>query len=172
MQIQSSRGGAKPRMIIGSDLPITVGGSRKFGMYEISTKKDVIARRVELPEWLSVMVKMGKASALETVLGAKNPSIEIGESRGHIFINPPKHLFSTPAVGLDMEVYDRVVGNPSVQRVEFYVYASFYNLVGLWRISADDFIDNAKLVTTKSSFMPQMMVPLTLLTSGRIPSIH
>lgn len=172
MQTQHARGGAKPRMIRGYDLPITMNTGRKFGMYEISHKRDVIARRVELPEWLSIQVRESKVDSLTTCLNAQIPPEGLRESHGHIFVSPPVSLFTTPAVGLDIEVYDRVLASPEIKTIEFHVYGYFYQQVGLWRIDAETFIERAKYVKTKPCFMPQMMVSLTDLTNGRVPTIH
>lgn len=170
---QASRGGAKPKMVPAStDIFINMNGSRKSGMYELSGKRDILARRVELPGWLTEVIR-GSSDTLVAVLEASHyPVIDIQESRGHVFMRPPRNLFECPAVGLDMTVYDRLSVEATIQEVKFYVYATGYQLVGVWAIQADEFIRQAKLVQTKASFAPQMMVPLTALCNCRIPTLH
>jgi hypothetical protein len=143
------------------DLYVTVNGSRKAGMYEHHRALGTLARRVEMPGWLSAVWQSGSGDLLKTILFAGYPKQEIGESRGHIYMRPPPALFTCPAVGLDLEIHEIVVVQPSIQRVRFYVYASGYALAGVWEISADRYLDTAKIVRTKPPFMPQMMVPLT-----------
>ena len=162
MTTTNTRGGAKPRMMQGStDLFLTIGSSRKSGMYELSADGATLARRVEMPEWLSRMWNGLPGTLLRTVLSAQYPKQEIGESRGHIFMRPPTGLFPCPAVGLDLEIHEIVVARPQIEHVRFYVYATGYALAGVWEISADRYLDHAKIVKTKPPFMPQMMVPLT-----------
>lgn len=174
MSFQASRGGEKPRMLPkGSDIFISMGFNvrmKKAGMYELSDRRDAIARRVELPEWLSKEIE-GR-DPLEAVMRAKYPKEDIGESRGHIFMRPPRDLFSSPAVGLDMEVYDQLFDDPRIETVKFYVYSTGYRLVAIWSINADLFVDKARTIRTKPQFMPQMMVPLSLLTALAIPNSH
>lgn len=160
--MELARGGAKPRMMPGStDLLVTCAGGRKAGMYELHT--NTLARRVEMPEWLSRLWNGLPGSLLKTVLNAKAnyPATDMPESRGHIFLRPPPSLFTCPAVGLDLEIHEIVVARPQIERVRFYVYATNYALASVWEISADRYLDAARIVKTKPPFMPQMMVPLT-----------
>lgn len=133
--------------------------------------REIKTRRVELPHWLSSAV-LRCVDPLKTVMEASYPEGEIHESRGHIFMRQPRNLFDGPAVGLDMDVYDRLMDEPTIKEVKFYVYSIGYQLVAIWAVSAVDFIDKAKMVQTKPQFAPQMMVPLSALNNCRIPSFH
>lgn len=170
MQYRLNRGGAKPRMLPPSatELPITIGNGRKFGIYELSVCGDVLARRVELPEWLSEAFLNGRFD-LRTI---RMPKHEIGESRGHIFISPPRELFSEPAVGLDVEIFEAMVRSKTIQSINFYIYATGYRLVEVWTISKERFVAHAKRVQTKPQFMPQMMVGLSMLSRRADKTLH
>jgi len=164
MPLSTNRGGAKPLMLSGPsrrDVPITIGRDRKFGIYERTSH--VLARRVELPMWLQQGLERGTISLAGGRV--RMPAEEIGESRGQIYLQPPRELFSGPAVGLDMEVFDLLEADEQIMLVGFYVYSAGYRLVDTWRISRQDFLRHAKLVVTKRSFMPQMMVPLSVLVA-------
>lgn len=166
MQTSNNRGGAKPNMLPAFEpLGIDCYGRRKFGMYEVGTC-GTLARRVELPEWLS------QAFAGAPMSNLRMPKEEIGESRGHIFISPPAKLFGCPAVGVDLEVHQLLQSSSDIRQVRFYVYGTGYRLFEVWSISRSDFLAKAKRVQTKPSFMPQMMVAITALDGVRGLSVH
>lgn len=162
MQTSISRGGAKPRMLPRSaqELGITVGNGRKFGMYELSDNKTVIARRVELPTWLSE-AWMGK----NNTDSIRIPSDAKSESRGHIFLRPPRDQFNGPAVGLDVEIYNVMREIDAVTEIQFFVYGIEYKLVDIWSIHKAEYVRRAKLVHTKPPFMPQWMIEINRLVS-------
>lgn len=158
MQQAISRGGQKPTMLTASrSVPITVQGRPKHGMYEIN-RDGCLARRVELPHWLSDAIDRGEG------FGARCRAGEQAGSGGHIFMNPPKSLFDGPAVGLDMEAW-ALVQSGQVKKIKFYIYRTGYRLAAVWFILAEDFIEQAKRVQTSEAFMPQMMVPISSLDS-------
>lgn len=164
----ASRGGAKPRMMANStDLPIEVAGVSKSGMYEKSLRGEAIARRVELPHWLGLKAKELGAMRFLALLAAgelKAPPEEIGESRGHVYLNPePGMGLEGPAVGLDEAICEKIERNDQIKRVQFHVYAPGHRLVGIWQIEVERFKSEAKEVRTKASFMPQRMVELAKL---------
>jgi hypothetical protein len=154
----NSRGGPKPSMLPGKceDIAIEVNHRKKFGIYQLDTR-GVLARRVEVPGWLSEAIQSGHAWSY--------PSEEIGESRGHIFLRPPRALFSGPAVGVDMEVFERLIHDSRIRLVTFFVYGTNHVLLDVWEISRSAFLLKAKRVQTKDSFMPQMMVEIASLES-------
>ena len=151
-------------------LAITIGSYRKTGLYEISSSGDTLARLVELPDWLS-RIATGKRKKpflhMFTSGEIKHPHTIIGESQGHIYVEPAPELgFDGATVGLDTEITDNHLASASLRSIVFYVYATDYRLVERWRISLGDFRTHAKLVESQpsldsqSSFMPQMMVEL------------
>lgn len=156
--IANSRGGRKPVMlnVVHDDLPIRVENRLKFGIYEIGFN-GVLARRVELPAWATAAFKSGAP--------LRPPAEEIGESRGHVFMKPPRALFDGPAVGIDIEVWNWIHHQPdgTVRLLAFFVYGTDHELLDVWEIAAKRFIDSAKFVQTKPSFMPQMMVAISSL---------
>jgi hypothetical protein len=168
MDVRLARGGAKPRMLEqgGIELFIDVGRDRKFGMYELSRERSVLARRVELPAWVyEDWQASGITSLLEFSSQARYPQQEIEESRGHIFWRPPQDLLDGPAVGIDVEIWnEHLVTTPSIRLVRFYVYKHDYELVAIWRIGVTKFVDHSVLVKTKPQFAPQKMVELSMLT--------
>jgi hypothetical protein len=167
MTLALNRGGAKPQMLNGGrDLAITIGTARKGGIYELSARGDVLARRVELPSWLSEIWARSGQDVLLCALHCKKPANALPESQGHIFFNPPSSMFACPAVGLDQEPYNRVMNDPRIKNIRFFVYASGYRLAGVWNISTEDFLLYALMVRTKGGFMSQMMVPLTALSKA------
>lgn len=159
-----ARGGAKPRMLAGSrDLGLTIGESRKYGMYEISAKGDCLARRVELPAWLSEEALKGRPTELLGRLAGgliRPPAEEVRESKGHIYLSPPAELFAGPAVGLDMEIARERLEDARLKSIRFCVYATGYDLFVSWTVSAADFMAKAKRVESRPPFMPQMMIAL------------
>lgn len=164
MTLSTNRGGAKPPMLtspFAEDVPFMISGRRKVGVYERT--RSILARRVELPAWLYKHVADEGLAAKPLTM----PREEIGESRGQIYIDPPPELFAGPAVGLDMEVFDLLTAHPEIRCVQFHVYGNAYCLVDVLSIASRNFLRQAKLVQTKASFMPQMMVPLALLSSQR-----
>lgn len=161
-----ARGGAKPKMLAGSrDLGLTIGESRKYGMYELSAKGDCLARRVELPAWLSEAALAGRPTELLGKLGSgliRAPQEEVRESKGHIYLAPPAGLgFEGPAVGLDMEIVESHLNDPRLKSIRFCVYATGYDLFVSWTVSAADFMAKAKRVESRPPFMPQMMIALS-----------
>lgn len=163
MALNTARGGAKPPMLSSpwaSEVPIEVRGVRKPGIYE--RDRSILARRVELPAWLYKLVANDR-----TVLYGplEPPAEEQGESRGHISVRPPTHEFEGSAVGLDMEIFYMLASG--IQLIKFYIYGTAYRAVDVWQITVQDFIRHAKFVETKTCFMPQMMVPISVLTSAR-----
>ena len=164
MHFVASRGGAKPRMLnSGQDLGINVYGQAKLGMYECNGS--TMARRVELPTWLSdVFEGLAKTNFMP-------PQGDIGESGGHIWLKPYKSLFSSPAVGMDLEAWDLLLRTPTLTEVQFHIYGTRYRLFDVWTCSADNFMNNAKRVQTKPCFMPQMMVPISSL-KGQKKILH
>ncbi len=165
--LQVSRGGAKPRMLGSSDdLFITVRNARKAGMYEI-TPDGTVARRVELPGWLSDSWRNGARDVQRLILDTVHqPLGHSPGSAGHIYLRPQRDQCDGPAVGLDQEIFDRVDMDPGVKRVEFHVYAEGYELAAVWSIGAENFIRNCFRVVN-SVFQPQMMVPVHLLAQNR-----
>jgi hypothetical protein len=164
MALSANRGGPKPPMLSGpfrEELGLTIGNARKFGIYERS--RGTLARRVELPAWLYEGLQKGTVS----LRNLRMPREEIGESRGQIFVSPPADLFDGPAVGLDMEIFDLLAANPGILLIEFHVYGNAYRAVDVWTITTAMFLTTAKFVQTKRSFMPQMMVPVSALSSTR-----
>jgi hypothetical protein len=160
-----ARGGAKPKMLPAGarDIYITIGDDRKGGMYELSSDGVILARRVELPEWLSDIAANRKKIFLKMFLEKEiqNPSINIGESRGHIFLHPPASLgFEGSAVGVDMEVFEGQFSAKALKSIVFYVYGTNHRLVERWKMSRNDFKTHAKLYDEDPKFMPQMMVEL------------
>jgi hypothetical protein len=163
--MNATRGGAKPFMMTGSTaVPITVGNQRKFGIYELSATRDTLARRVELPIWLSELWSMKRGSILRTVMLNRRAPAGQHDSRGHIFLNPPARMFGGPAVGIDTEPAGLFAQEMEIRTVRFYVYAAGYRLAGVWAIDRDHFIRRGLLVQTKPCFMPQVMVALSELT--------
>lgn len=173
MTLSCNRGGPKPPMLhTGNNwqsVPISIRGKRKEGIYE--RRLGVLARRVELPEWLSQGLQRGTIR-LDS-LAPHMPREEIGESRGQIYINPPRDLFTGPAVGLDIEVFNMLEADNQISFIRFYVYGSAYRLVDVWEIGRQRFLDLAKPVYgDKPSFMPQMMVPLSALSTSPSAVLH
>ncbi len=171
MHFQAARGGEKPRMLqTGEDLPITVRNNHKVGIYELSINTSILARRVELPIWLSQQWKNyhGGMSLLGFIQMHKYdmPRSDVGESRGHIFLSPPPHLFDGPAVGLDMEIWHKLLESPKIRLIQFHVYGECYEQFATWSVPAEDFIDQCRHYMTQT-FSPQMMVSLSELTEGR-----
>lgn len=171
-KFQASRGGAKPKMLGASarEVPLTINGQRKMGIYEESLKGDLVARRVELPEWLAEKaLEKGAGKPFLSRLAAgeiKNPRESIGESRGHIFVEPDESLgFGGPAVGIDLEIWDRI-SRPGAKELLFAVYAPGYRRVATWRIPAAEFLAKAKLVEGSGPFMSQRMVAVSELKAA------
>ncbi len=163
MQVSTSRGGQKPRMLIqGSDFPLDIAGQQKFGIYEVD-RHGVLARRVELPHWLSDALKSGTS----IMSGGLRPPPNCVGGGGQIFIKPPKSLFDGPAVGVDMQVHSFIKRTPTVKTIRFCVYAVGHRLVDTWDLPVSVFLRECKEVRTSAAFMPQMMVPLSLLASIR-----
>ena len=165
-KFNASRGGAKPRMLDpqSKDFMISVGSSRKGGIYEIGYGGTVMARRVELPEWIEQARSKERKPLRKMLLeGLAAPKEEIGESRGHIYLRPPKELFGGPAVGLDMEAHAAFAADEKIQKLRFCAYAPGYRLVAAWEISREDYLAACKQAESKPPFMPQMMVELSAL---------
>ena len=145
-------------------LAITIGTARKTGIYEISSSDDTLARLVELPDWLS-RIATGKRTKPFLHMFASgeisHPHKIIGESQGHIYIEPLLNFgFDGATVGLDTEISDAHLSSASLRSIVFYVYGTDYRLIERWRISLEDFKSHAKLVELQPPFMPQMMVEL------------
>ena len=167
MKEKAARGGAKPQMIQSSrSMPITINNMAKGGLYELSKDGTTVARRVELPTWLSdIWTNHGCAIGVKDILRHPRPQDTINESQGQIFLNPPSRLgLGGPSVGLDVEIYHIVLSDARIMNIEFHVYATEYRLVEVLRISSDEFLDSRKLVQTSKTFMPQMMVAVNQLT--------
>ncbi len=172
MRFQASRGGAKPRMLGASarEVPLTINGQRKMGIYEESMKGDLVARRVELPEWLgekALEKGAGKPFLARLVAGEiRHPHASIAESQGHIFLEPDPELgFGGPAVGIDLEIWERI-RRPGAKELLFAVYAPGYRRVATWRIPVAEFLEKARLVEGKGPFMAQRMVALSELKAA------
>lgn len=173
-QNQFSRGGAKPRMISGSqDVLITVGAARKSGIYEFHEGTQTLARRVELPGWLSdqVFAIPPSQELLPFFVGRRwrQTSGRIAESKGHIFLDPPAgNNFGCPLVGIDVEICDQFQSSRCANRIVFVVYGTDYVEVERWVVSWPVFLESAELVETQPNFMPQWMLPLDKLCRHRI----
>jgi hypothetical protein len=124
-----ARGGSKPKMLPNSrEVFITIGDQRKSGIYEFDERSGVLARRVELPEWLSLQVFAIPPSQdlLPFFVGRKwkLPTGEIGESKGNIYLDPPEgNHFGCPLVGLDVEIYEQFQSSGSVREILFVIMA-------------------------------------------------
>ena len=163
-----ARGGAKPRMLPAGarDILITIGSERKSGIYEASASGDTLARRVELPEWLSDAATARKKPFLQMFADGDihMPDTMIAESQGHIFIHPPRALgFAGAAVGVDTEVWGAQIQSTALRSIMFYVYGTAYRLIERWRIPTDDFLSHGKLYDQDPAFMPQVMIELSKL---------
>lgn len=164
-----ARGGAKPKMLPGSkDLGLTIGESRKYGLYELSAKGDCLARRVELPAWLSEAAKQAAPTLFLSRLKSGQiaaPAEEVKESKGHIYLTPPAELgFEGPALGVDMEIFEELLREgSSVKSLRFGVYATGYEPLVVWTLNLSEFLEKARKVESKPPFMPQMMIPLSAL---------
>ncbi len=166
---RNSRGDAKPAMF-GNGKPITIQikGHNRKDWYEISNDRKSLARRVELPTWLSEIARdfRFKGTTLLAELCANkisHPKTEIGESKGHILIEAQKYTKqSVPCVGVDTKVIDDLsAAHP--EKIIFYVYFNQYTLGERWSVSWDDFIANRILVNPEKGFDPQYMIPTTYL---------
>jgi hypothetical protein len=124
---------------------------------------DTLARRVELPEWLS-LIALSREKPFRAMFvdgDIQHPHNNVAESLGHIFVEPPAELeFTTSAVGVDIEIADSVLTSPSLRTIRFYVFAHDYKSIESWWISRDDFLMLAKRVETSKGFMPQLMVSI------------
>jgi hypothetical protein len=170
MQESDSRGGAKPDMFRGgSPLIITINNNPRKDWYELNRDKTLLARRVELPTWLSDTARTiksdrtsGKSLLSELCSNSiKNSAIGIGESKGHILIEALQYTKQNiPCVGLDIEIIDQIKSNLP-ETIHFYVYYAGYELCERWSISWKDFDEKAIEVEAKPPFMPQKMIPVT-----------
>jgi hypothetical protein len=170
-KFKASRGGQKPQMMMGSeDISIEMGqGYKKAGMYEFAARFGELARRVELPHWLSEQRAEMGAVAFKQALEAgalKPPAQFVAESAGHIWLSPsPEHGWAGSAVGLDEEVFGLVRREGSkIALIRFVGYAPGYELSFQWRIKAQRFVELAQRVQTSEKFMPQWMVPVSELS--------
>ena len=169
-----SRGGSKPQMLSGScDVFITAGTQRKTGFYEFDERRGILVRRVELPEWLSLQVfAIPPAQDLLPFFVERKwklPNGEIGESKGHIYLDPPEgNHFGCPLVGIDVEIFDQFKASSSIREVLFVVYGTNYIEVERWKIAWTDYVTAAQKIETRPPFMPQWMIPLSKLQRHRI----
>lgn len=161
-------------MLSGSrDVFITVGTQRKASFYEFDEQHGILARRVELPEWLSnqVFAIPPSQDLLPFFVGRKwkSPTGEIGESKGHVYLDPPDgNYFGCPLVRLDVEVFEQFKSSSTIREVHFIVYGTNYIEVERWKIAWSDFVATAKKIETQPPFMPQLMIPLSKLQRHRV----
>lgn len=164
MAFKLSRGGEKPQMISGSEpWALTIGGARKFGIYEYKRPFGEVARRVEMPLWLSAeRERLGGRAFMEELSKGRltAPRSDIGESGGHIYLSPPNIFgFDGSAVGVDEEIHEKMLSlGDEFKALRLVGYAPGYQLAFQWRISGDDFKKKSKRVAPSEKFMPQWMV--------------
>ena len=170
----ASKGGAKPPMLGSGSSPvfITVEGRKKAGIYESALGGAVLARRVELPEWLAAKALAERPKPLLKTLSEPlpDPLPRDAGSRGHVFLSPDPSLgFQGPAVGLDLSVAKLVsMEGSKVKTILFFAYAPGYRLVETWSISRDKFLSICREHSSDPSFDPQSMVPVSALSVRRM----
>lgn len=150
----------------------TIDQQRKSGFYEFDERNGILARRIELPEWLSnqVFAIPPAQDLLPFFVGRKwkRPTDVIAESKGHVYLNPPEgNNFGCPLVGLDVEIFDQFKSSNSTREILFVVYGTNYIEVERWKVTWSDYIAAAKETET-FSFMPQWMIPLSKLQRHRM----
>lgn len=156
-------------MLVGADdVFIDVGSERKSGIYEFDGKHGLLARRVELPRWLSdqVFAIPPSEDLLPFFINRRwdPPHDVIAESKGHIYLNPDgRFREATPMVGLDEEVFGRFQASPAIKDLVFVVYGTDYLEVERWGLPWQKFVGDSFLVETKAPFMAQRMVMLSSL---------
>lgn len=162
-------GGAKPRMRAGSrDLLVSYGTARKAGYYELCPQGQVIYRRVELPPWISdVLRDPQRREPLLTLLKERKvriPPVASNERQGHVwfnpegFINPPE-----PCVGVDTEIVQDYLLNHRERRLVFVCYEFGKIEAERWRIDGAKFLDKATWIKPREIFEPQYFIPISAL---------
>ena len=157
-------------LVGGAGFFIDVNGKRRDDLYEHDEHRKLLARRVELPEWLSVQAFAIPPS--EPLLPFfierrwKNPKGAIAESQGHIYLNPQSS--SCPLVGVDVEIWCRF-NKPvtSVSELVFVIFGTDYVELDRWAISWPEFVHESVEIDPGPPFMPQRMVPLSKLQHYR-----
>jgi hypothetical protein len=157
-------------------IPIKLpNGEPRYGLYEIggSQNAKVLARLVELPLWLSELAEdrrdnpgvIGAQKSLLTFLLQANDedlSHTTPDSKGHILLKPRSLSIDvdSPLVGLDYEIFERLIRNTEIKFVDFYVFRAGYILHEVWRVDRDTFLSESIEVQPDERFMKQMMIPI------------
>lgn len=162
-------GGAKARMRAGSsDILVTYGKARKAGYYELCPYGKVVYRRVEFPEWMSAVI--GNPRRKEPLLSLFQrsaitiPDTASKERQGHIWFNPKAHLgIAFPCVGVDSEIVRSHLVGQLNRPVQFVCYRFGKTEVERWRISANQFLEQAIPCKPVEGFEEQFFIPLRAL---------
>jgi hypothetical protein len=160
----------KPSMLHanGNPLKIRINGYDREDLYELSRDGKWLARRVELPHWLSDKTRELRNSRqylLETLSVApmEHPKEEQGESHGHILIEAHRYTNQILAcVGVDTPIVEMLSKKPP-ERIQFFVYFTDYVPCERWSISWRDFLTHGIKVEAEPPFMPQIMIPVSKL---------
>jgi len=155
------------------NLTITLAnGDPHDGLYETDGRR--LARRVELPLWLSNVAQHRRADpaliaarqdrSIHGFLRSAKPdelTHTSPDSKGHILLHPGLAGVSAsePLVGIDQQIYLHLPAGADV--FLFFVYRSDYQLHETWSISLGNFRATCLYVQTSESFMPQVMIPIS-----------
>ncbi|HMS39359.1 MAG TPA: hypothetical protein PKE69_03980 [Pyrinomonadaceae bacterium] len=172
---RNSRGGAKPSMLgnKGNPLTIQINGIDRKDWYELSKDEKSLARRAELPTWLSEKARQIKAERKSLLAelsenNIRNSNKLEGESGGHILINAKQNTRQEiPCIGIDVEIIEKLKDNPP-DRIYFFVYYIDYIICEKWSVSWNDFISNGFEVKSSERFTPQSMIPVKYLSNNMI----
>jgi len=161
-------GGWKPTMLNNSmEVLVNYKTTSKFGYYERSSDRKILARRVELPEWVDHAFRSESLLAALQSRCISIPPLHSRERQGHIYWNPRPHGIRYPMIGVDEEICSAWVETSFCEQLVFVVYRFGKIELERWQISKKKFLESAIRIQPSVTFMPQLMVPVTLLVLER-----